>query len=65
MALTLTVEGDTEEDEALVHVDNVKLKQRPTIGIGKAKAKAKQRDDLGQQSNRESCLQLVGLPTNL
>ncbi len=57
MALKLTGEGDTEEDEALAHVDKVKLKQRPVIGRGKGKGK-KQRDqdqrDMGQQSKRES-----------
>ncbi len=57
MALKLTGEGDTEEDEALAHVDKVKLKQCPVIGRGKGKGK-KQRDqdqcDMGQQSERES-----------
>ena len=57
MAVKLTGEGDTEEDEALVQVDKVKLKQHPIIGIGKGKGK--QCDNLGQQSDCESCLQLV------
>jgi hypothetical protein len=62
MALELTGEGDTEEDEALAHVVDVKLKQRTMIGKGKGK---KQRDEdqrdmvTGQQSDRESCLRLL------
>jgi len=50
MALELTGEGETEEDEELVDVVKVKLKR--------AKGKGKQRD-FGQQSGRESYLQIT------
>ena len=62
MALDLAGEGgDTEEDEEVANVVEVKSKQRPTIGQGKGKQRAQDtRDsDLGQQRDREPCLQTV------
>ena len=50
MALELNGEGDTDEDEELAHVVKVNLK--------KQRAKGKQRD-FGQQSGRESLLQII------
>lgn len=65
-------EGDTEVDEALVHVVEVDLKQRTSIGKAKGKQRAaiptdqgKQLCDVDQQCDREPHLQIfVGLPTD-
>jgi len=50
-ALDLIGEGDTEEDEDLVHVVKVNLKQRAKICKGKGKSRDHGKRD--QQSDRE------------
>jgi len=67
MVLDPMANGDTEEDEALVGIVKVSLKQRASISKGKGKQRAwicnkgKQRDQgkLRQQSDREPCLQII------
>ena len=65
MALSLTEEGDTEEDEALARVVEVNLKQCASIGSVKGTQRDNSKRDLDQQSDRESHLQItVGLPSD-
>jgi len=51
MALELTREGDTEEDEDVAHLVKVNLKQRAKISKGKGKLRDQGKRD--QQSDRE------------
>jgi hypothetical protein len=63
MALSLTEEGDTEEDKAVARIVEVNLKQRASIGSVKGTQRDYSKRGLDQQSNRESHLQItVGLP---
>lgn len=66
MALSLTEEANTEEDEAVANVVEVNLKQRASIVSAKGKQRDQSKHDLGrQQSDREPILQIiVGLPAD-